>query len=70
MPIVPKAGWYAHWHPPVVNDLFVTMLFLTVFHVVLVVGAIVFRIQKVFNKTFIHFVHWCSLLCVARCLTP
>ena len=50
MPIVPKAGWYTHWHPPVVIDLFVTVLFLTVFHVVLVIGAIVFRIQKVFNK--------------------
>ena len=36
----------------------------------LVVGAIVFGIQKVFNKTFIHFVHCCQLFYVVRCLTP
>ena len=38
------------------------------FLVFLVVGAIVFGLFL--NKTFIHFVHSCSLFYVVRCLTP
>ena len=44
------------------------MSILTVYFRFLVVSAIIFRMFLI--KTFLHFVHSCSLFCVARCLTP
>ena len=71
---MPKAGRYAHWRPPVVNDL--CFVFVVCYDVhsdcifqVLVGSAIIFRIFliNVFTLCTLVFVHH---FCVARCLTP